>query len=102
MGGNNHGAGTVRKYPGMQHCGNGPGPNEFDALGALVRWVEGGIPPDSILASHKTLGVVDRTRPLCPYPAVALVRERKHGRSGSLYLCRELTGAAREVEQVNP
>jgi len=55
----------------MQHCGNGPGPNEFDALGALERWVEGGIPPDSILASHKTLGVVDRTRPLCPYPAVA-------------------------------
>ena len=57
--------------PGMQHCANGPGPNEFDALGALERWVEGGIPPASILASHKARGVVDRTRPLCPYPAVA-------------------------------
>ncbi len=57
--------------PGMQHCANGPGPNEFDALGALERWVEGGIAPKTIVASHKTRGVVDRTRPLCPYPAVA-------------------------------
>lgn len=55
----------------MQHCGNGPGPNEFDALSVLERWVEGGIPPDTMPAWHKTGGVVDRTRPLCPYPAVA-------------------------------
>jgi feruloyl esterase len=27
---------------------------------------------DSIIASHSTGGVVDRTRPLCPYPKVAI------------------------------
>jgi feruloyl esterase len=57
--------------PGMGHCGGGPGPNTFDALGALDRWVTQGIAPDRIVASHSTGGAVDRTRPLCPYPQVA-------------------------------
>ena len=57
--------------PGMQHCNGGPGPNTFDVLGALQQWVEHGVAPDSIIASHSTAGVVDRTRPLCPYPKVA-------------------------------
>jgi feruloyl esterase len=48
------------------------GPGTFDSLPYLERWVEQGIPPDSILASHVTNGVVDRTRPLCPYPAFAV------------------------------
>ena len=26
--------------PGMQHCGGGPGPDTFDSLGALEKWVE--------------------------------------------------------------
>ncbi len=58
--------------PGMQHCSGGPGPNSFDALTALENWVEKGIAPKSIIASHSTAGVVDRTRPLCPYPKVAV------------------------------
>ena len=57
--------------PGMQHCGGGPGPNTFDTLTTLERWVEDRIAPDRIIASHSTGGVVDRTRPLCPYPQVA-------------------------------
>lgn len=57
--------------PGMLHCAGGPGPNSFDALGALERWVEHGVKPDVLVASHSTNGVVDRTRPLCPYPQVA-------------------------------
>jgi len=57
--------------PGMNHCTGGPGPNVFDALTALERWVEQGIAPDQIIASHLTAGVADRTRPLCPYPQVA-------------------------------
>jgi feruloyl esterase len=57
--------------PGMAHCGGGVGPNTFDALAALEDWVEKGTAPDSILASHATNGQVDRTRPLCAYPAVA-------------------------------
>jgi len=57
--------------PGMAHCGGGAGPNAFDALAALDAWVEKGTVPDSIPASHATNGQVDRTRPLCAYPAVA-------------------------------
>jgi feruloyl esterase len=57
--------------PGMNHCGGGPGPNSMDSLGALERWVEQGAAPDQIVASHSTNRVVDRTRPLCPYPQVA-------------------------------
>lgn len=45
------------------------GPGTFDSLPYLENWVEKGIPPTSIVASHFTNGVVDRTRPLCPYPA---------------------------------
>ncbi len=58
--------------PGMHHCmGNGPGPNRFDMLTALDTWVDKGIAPTRVVASHATQGVVDRTRPLCVYPQVA-------------------------------
>ena len=57
--------------PGMQHCNGGPGPNTFDALSAMVQWVEHGVAPDSIIATHSTGGAVDSSRPLCPYPQVA-------------------------------
>ena len=55
----------------MAHCSGGEGPDTFDALAALEQWVEHGRAPDHIIASHATKGVVDRTRPLCPYPQVA-------------------------------
>ncbi len=66
-------ADSVRLFmaPGMAHCGGGDGPNTFDKIGALERWVEQGQPPASIVASHSTAGKVDRTRPLCPFPQVA-------------------------------
>jgi feruloyl esterase len=57
--------------PGMQHCSGGPGPDTFDALKALEDWVERGAAPDRIVATHATNGVVDRSRPLCPYPMEA-------------------------------
>lgn len=57
--------------PGMGHCSGGPGPNTFDAITALENWVEKGIAPDKLIATKSTAGKVERTRPLCPYPAVA-------------------------------
>jgi feruloyl esterase len=60
--------------PGVGHCGGGEGPNTFDMIGALEDWVEHGKAPDRIVASHSTRGVVDRTRPLCPYPQRAVYR----------------------------
>jgi feruloyl esterase len=60
--------------PGMAHCGGGEGPGAFDMIAALEQWVEHGKAPDRILASHSANGVVDRTRPLCPYPQVAVYK----------------------------
>ncbi len=57
--------------PGMGHCGGGPGTDQFDGLAAVEAWVEHGNAPDSLMASHMTAGVADRTRPLCPYPQAA-------------------------------
>ncbi|MDP9171511.1 MAG: tannase/feruloyl esterase family alpha/beta hydrolase [Acidobacteriota bacterium] len=57
--------------PGMQHCQGGPGAASFDMVSALASWVEKGIAPDRVVASHVTNGVVDRTRPLCAYPSEA-------------------------------
>ncbi|HUQ69462.1 MAG TPA: tannase/feruloyl esterase family alpha/beta hydrolase, partial [Planctomycetaceae bacterium] len=57
--------------PGMGHCGGGDGTSTFDMVSALEQWVEKGVAPDRIAASHVTNGTVDRTRPLCPYPQTA-------------------------------
>ena len=75
--------------PGMGHCGGGPGPNQFynatlspapadaqhNALLALQRWVEQGVPPQQIIATKyvnddPAQGVA-QTRPLCVFPQVA-------------------------------
>jgi feruloyl esterase len=69
--------------PGIAHCAGGPGPDRFDALSAIVEWVENGRAPASIVASHHAgpfgQGPVDRTRPLCPWPQVA-----RYSGSGSI------------------
>ena len=48
-----------------------PAPDIFDKVGVLEQWVEHGTAPDKIIAAHRTKGVEDMTRPLCPYPEVA-------------------------------
>lgn len=57
--------------PGMFHCDDGFGPNRFDAMTALINWVEGGAIPDSIHAEQISDGKVVRSRPLCPYPQIS-------------------------------
>jgi feruloyl esterase len=64
--------------PGMHHCAGGPGPSAFDMIPVLENWVERGVTPGRVVASHSTDGRVDRTRPLCPHPQVA-----RYGGSGS-------------------
>jgi Tannase and feruloyl esterase len=75
--------------PGMAHCSGGDGPNAFgngtsngpvidadhDLLKALERWVEEGVAPDKIIATHYVNNTpasgVQFQRPLCPFPQVA-------------------------------
>lgn len=73
--------------PGMYHCEGGPGPDIFDDLSALEKWVEKGQAPERLVA-YKTVkdnsfypnrapdsttdsSRILRSRPLCPYPKVA-------------------------------
>lgn len=57
--------------PGMGHCQGGPGTDVFDKVAAIDQWVESGAKPQSVVATHATASVVDRSRPLCAYPATA-------------------------------
>ena len=69
--------------PQMNHCSGGPACDQFDMLDALVKWVEKGRVPNSIVAKARGAGAnavnrevpatwaPDRTRLLCPYPEVA-------------------------------
>jgi len=74
--------------PGMQHCGGGPGPDSFDAVSAVERWVEGGEAPQRIVASHLTQGLVDRSRPLCPYPQVAVYGGKGKATDATSFVCK--------------
>ena len=70
--------------PGMNHCAGGPATDQFDMLSALVDWVEQGKAPASVTAAARGAGTpvpnaevpagwsAQRTRPLCPYPQVAV------------------------------
>src|SRR2546422_711953 len=90
--------GTVREVqsfyrlfmaPGMAHCGGGPGPNSFDMQTALEQWVERDIAPDDIVATRSTNGVVDRLRPLCPYPKVATYKGNGDTNDAANFVCRD-------------
>jgi feruloyl esterase len=53
--------------PGVLHCAGGAGPDRFDALTALERWVEHGIAPSRMIATKQGSPL---ERPLCAYPAL--------------------------------
>ena len=55
--------------PGMNHCFGGPSLSQFDALGAMVSWVEQRQAPDRINATGISFPGV--SRPLCVYPKYA-------------------------------
>ena len=57
--------------PGVYHCRGGYVPYEEDFLGAIVNWVEGGQPADSITATANLEDGVVRRRPLYAYPVRA-------------------------------
>jgi feruloyl esterase len=74
--------------PGMQHCILGAGPNSFDTLSALEQWVEKGIAPDAIPATHLANGVVDRTMPLCKFPEQAHYKGSGDAKSVASWSCK--------------
>jgi feruloyl esterase len=84
--------------PGMAHCAGGPGLNTFDTLTALEQWVEHGVAPDKLIASHTTLAFPDNvmraappagdfSRPLCPWPQVARWTGKGSPRDAANFVC---------------
>jgi feruloyl esterase len=65
---------SMRLYmvPGMNHCRGGEGPDDFDMQPVIEQWLEKQKAPEAVIASRITNGKVERTRPLCPYPQVAV------------------------------
>jgi feruloyl esterase len=70
-------------------------------LSALVAWVEGGQAPDRVIASARGAGnpggvntglpagwAPNRTRPLCPYPAIAIYNGSGSIESADSFTCR--------------
>ena len=99
--------------PGMAHCVGGPGPNSFGAfhtfpdgipeplkedvdhniIKALEAWVENGIAPEKIIATKfidddPSQGV-KLTRPLCPYPKIAVYKGVGDITKEASFICRE-------------
>jgi hypothetical protein len=69
--------GFVRLFmaPGVAHCAGGAGPQPTGQLEALVKWVEQGRAPSTLLAeSRDKQGQLTRSRPLCPFPSVAVYK----------------------------
>ena len=92
----------VRLYmiPGMQHCGGGPGPDSFGAPGesrqgdprhdiqaAIQVWVEKGIAPETIVATHYDGEKVKMTRPLCAYPEEAHYKGTGNSNDAANFVC---------------
>ena len=56
--------------PGVHHGSGGPGLTEFDSFSALEDWVEKSQAPDKLIAGRVENGIVERTRPVYPYPVL--------------------------------
>ena len=57
--------------PGVHHGGGGPGLTEFDVFTALENWVEKVQAPEKLIACRSNNGVIERCRPVFPYPVLA-------------------------------
>ena len=88
------GRGTIGKsiqlymVPGMNHCQGGVGTDTFDKVAAIEEWMAKGTAPAQIIASHATDGKIDRTRPICPYPQVAVYKGSGSTDEAANFSCR--------------
>lgn len=89
------------RVPGMNHSSAGLATDQFDALHALVRWVEYGEKPERIIATARGIGnlsakintelpsdwAADRTRPLCAYPLIARYKGQGDNEKAENFSC---------------
>ena len=59
--------------PGVLHCAGGPGPDRVDWVDVIRAWVEEGRAPGPLVAAKlDVMGEAVLTRPVCPYPEIAV------------------------------
>lgn len=96
---------SVRLFmvPGMNHCQGGLAADRFggagqlpasgdaqsDMLWALVRWVEQGDAPQSIVAANVRDGQEQFTRRLCPFPQSAQFEGASGAAAAADFICRD-------------
>jgi feruloyl esterase len=61
-------------------------------MGAIAAWVERGHKPARLTASRLSTGVVDRTRPLCPYPQIAVYSGKGSTNDAANFSCQAPAG----------
>ena len=75
--------------PGMNHCGGGEATDQFDALAALMQWVEHAEPPQRIIARAGAGSPwPGRERPLCPFPRAASYAGKGDREQAASFVCR--------------
>jgi feruloyl esterase len=75
--------------PGMDHCGGGPGPTQFPVNTAMETWREQGKAPDQMTAYRVgSDNRVNMSRPLCPYPQVAVYKGTGDSNLASNFVCK--------------
>ena len=100
---NNGQAGDFAQFypvPGMGHCRGGQSTDQFDMLTPLVAWVEKGEKPKEVIATARGVGnpggvneelpaswSATRTRPLCPYPSIAIYDGKGDVESAKSFVC---------------
>lgn len=75
--------------PGMGHCQGGPATDQFDALSALIDWVENARAPESLNAKAGPASPwPGRERQLCVYPAALTYEPAADGKADGQFVCR--------------
>ncbi len=99
MGGATKTAAFAQLYlaPGVAHCEGGLGPEPDGVLDALIKWVEDGTAPTTLMAARRDQsGAVTRSRPLCQYPLVAKYKGTGSTDEAANFICSAPTTAGFE------
>jgi feruloyl esterase len=106
----------VRQYhrlfmlPSVSHCGGGTGPSaigggmpeppaafrdaDHHAVSAVIKWVEQGVAPEKIIATRFSGSTLTLSRPVCPYPALAVFNGSGDVTQASSFTCTQQTESA--------
>ncbi len=78
---------SVRLFvlPGVYHCGDGPGADRFDSLGAIDQWVTHEKAPENLVATRRDGKL---SRPLCAYPELPYYSGHGSPSAAESFVCR--------------